>query len=120
MNRTLSSQRAISLRNGIRLLLSLTATVAITVAYMNVASAADKPEIKGPPVPSLITETPEEGFALAVKLSQKGVVYTQPDAQVRSGLREQYANDPNSLIHVSHVVSVHFQTVAAANDYWRK
>jgi len=107
-------------RDGVRLLLCATAALAIGLACSSAALAADTPEVKGPPVPSLITDTPEEGFALAVKLSQKGVVYTQPDAQVRSGLRGQYANDPNSLINVSHVVSVHFQTVAAANDYWRK
>lgn len=107
-------------RRGIPLLLSLTAATALALACSSVALAADKPEVKGPPVPSLITETPEEGFALAVKLSQKAVVYTQPEAQVRKGLRGQYANDPNSLIAVSHVVSVHFQTIAAANNYWRK
>lgn len=118
MNPTTLSQN--HKRYRMRLLLSLTAAAAIGLACASAALAADKPEVKGPPVPSLMTETPEEGFALAVKLSQKGVVYTQPDAQVRSGLRGQYANDPNSLIAVSHVVSVHFQTVAAANNYWRR
>lgn len=103
-----------------RLLLGLTAATALALACSSMALAADKPEVKGPPVPSLVTETPEEGFALAVKLSQKGVVYTQPSAEVRKGLREQYANDPNSLIAVSQVVSIHFQTIAAANNYWRK
>lgn len=103
-----------------RLLLSMVAALAIMWFASATAMAADKPEIKGPPVPSLITETPEEGFALAVKLSQKGVVFTQTDPQVRSGLREQYANDPDSLVAVSHVVAVHFQTVAAANNYWRE
>lgn len=103
-----------------RLLLSMVAVVAAALFASATALAADKPEIKGPPVPSLITETPEEGFALAVKLSQKGVVFTQTDAKVRGGLREQYANDPDSLVAVSHVIAVHFQTVAAANDYWHK
>lgn len=68
---------------------------------------------------SLITKTPEEGFALAVKLSQKAVGTTQKDAEVRKQLRPAYAHDPNSLIAVSHVVAVNFQTIAAANDYWR-
>lgn len=103
-----------------RLLLSLTITTALTLGCAAMAFAADKPEVKGPPVPALITDTPEEGFALAVKLSQKGVVYTQPDANVRSGLRDQYANDPNSLVAASQVVAIHFQTVAAANNYWKK
>ena len=69
---------------------------------------------------SLITETPEEGFALAVALARKGVTETQPDTEVLHRLRDQYANDPDSLTAASHVVAVHFQTVAAANDYWRK
>ncbi|HSH48336.1 MAG TPA: hexameric tyrosine-coordinated heme protein, partial [Halomonas sp.] len=71
-------------------------------------------------LPSLITETPQKGFALAVTLSQKGVGTTQPDADVRQGLRGTYAHDPDSLIAASQVIAIHFQTVAAANDYWRK
>ncbi|WP_201296984.1 MULTISPECIES: hexameric tyrosine-coordinated heme protein [Halomonadaceae] len=71
-------------------------------------------------LPSLMTETPREGFALAVKLSQKGVATTQTDAEVRKELRPEYAADPNSLIAISHVIATHFQTVAAANDYWRE
>lgn len=71
-------------------------------------------------LPSLITETPQEGFALAVKLSQKGVGTTQPDAEVRKAQRPEYAEDPDSLIAASHVIATHFQTVAAANDYWRE
>lgn len=71
-------------------------------------------------LPSLTTETPQEGFALAVTLSQKGVATTQPDAEVRKAKRSDYAEDPDSLIAVSHVIATHFQTVAAANDYWRE
>ncbi|HRN77134.1 hexameric tyrosine-coordinated heme protein [Ottowia sp.] len=69
---------------------------------------------------SLITATPEEGFALAVKLSQKGVGTVQKDVDVRKALRPVYSHDPDSLIAVSHVIATHFQTVAAANNYWRK
>ena len=68
---------------------------------------------------SLITETPEEGFALALELSRKGVTETQPDPEVLHTLRPDYAHDAQSLISVSHVAAVHFQTVAAANNYWR-
>jgi hypothetical protein len=71
-------------------------------------------------LPSLITETPQEGFALAVTLSQKGVATTQPDAEVRKAQRSEYEDDPDSLIAASHVIATHFQTVAAANDYWRE
>ncbi|MDN3522981.1 hexameric tyrosine-coordinated heme protein [Halomonas ramblicola] len=71
-------------------------------------------------LPSLITETPQEGFALAVTLAQKGVATTQPDAEVRQDLRPEYAEDPDSLTAASQVIATHFQTVAAANDYWRE
>ena len=68
---------------------------------------------------SLITETPEEGFAVAVQLARKGVTTTQPDKEVLFMLRDVYAKDPDALIASSQVVAIHFQTVAAANDYWR-
>ncbi len=70
-------------------------------------------------LPSLITETPEEGYELAVVLARKAVGMTQPDAEVRKKLRSVYANNPDSLTLASQVVAIHFQTVAAANDYWK-
>lgn len=70
-------------------------------------------------LPSLITETPEEGYELAVVLARKAVGMTQPDAEVRKKLRPVYANNPDSLTLASQVVAIHFQTVAAANDYWK-
>ncbi len=68
---------------------------------------------------SLITNTPEEGFELAITLSQMAVKYTQPSEKVRKRLRPVYANNANSLIFVSQVVATNFQTVAAANNYWQ-
>lgn len=65
-----------------------------------------------------MTKTPEEGFNLAVKLSQKGVEVTQPDEKIRKKLRPKYSTNANSLIAVSHVIAVNFQTIAAANNYW--
>lgn len=67
---------------------------------------------------SLKTSTPEEGFALAVQLSQKGVVVTQPSAEIRQRLRSIYSMNADSLIAVSQVIAINFQTVAAANNYW--
>ena len=84
------------------------------------ASAADESTPATPAPLSLHTATADEGFALAVKLSQKAVGTVQPDVEVRKKLRQVYANDPDSLIAVSHVVAIHFQTIAAANDYWRE
>lgn len=70
-------------------------------------------------LPSLITDTPQEGFELAIALSRKGVAYTQPSAEVRAKLRVTYSEDPDSLTAASQVVAINFQTVAAANNYWR-
>jgi len=70
-------------------------------------------------LPSLITATPEEGFALAAKLARVGVKLTQPSAEVRDKLRAAYEQDSQQLIASSQVIALHFQTVAAANNYWR-
>ena len=69
-------------------------------------------------LPSLITATPQQGYDLAVKLSRVAIKMTQPDAEVRTRLRDVYANDASDLIAVSAVVATHFQTVARANNYW--
>lgn len=70
-------------------------------------------------IETLLTATPEEGFALAVQLSQKGVQTTQPSANIRELLRPIYSTNADSLIAVTQVIAINFQTVAAANDYWR-
>ncbi|MBS0590467.1 MAG: hexameric tyrosine-coordinated heme protein [Proteobacteria bacterium] len=69
---------------------------------------------------TLVTATPQEGFELAITLSRRGVKYTQPDASVLKQLRPDYANSAEALTAASHVIATHFQTIAAANDYWRK
>ncbi len=68
---------------------------------------------------SLITPTPQAGFELAIKLARMAVKMTQPSDEVRTHLRTAYAQDTAQLIAASHVVAVHFQTVAAANGHWR-
>ena len=70
-------------------------------------------------LPTLITPDAQSGYDLAVKMSRVAVKLTQPDAAMRDKLRPAYAEDADSLIAVSNVVAVHFQTVAAANNYWR-
>ena len=67
----------------------------------------------------LITRNAEEGFALAIQLSRLGVKAAQPDITVLKKLRPEYANNADSLIAASHVVALHYQTVSAANRYWR-
>ncbi|QHS10078.1 hexameric tyrosine-coordinated heme protein [Sinimarinibacterium sp. NLF-5-8] len=69
---------------------------------------------------SLITATPQEGFELAITLSRRGVKYTQPDVDTLKKLRPDYANSAEALTAASQVVATNFQTVAAANNYWRK
>lgn len=71
-------------------------------------------------LPSLLTETPEAGYALAVKLSRTAVKLTQPSAEVRERVRADYADDFGALIAISQVVATNFQTVSAANGYWRE
>ena len=73
-----------------------------------------------PWLPTLITDTPQQGFELAITLSRKGVRYTQPDPEVLHKLRPVYANDAHELTAASQVIALNFQTVAAANNYWRK
>ena len=70
-------------------------------------------------LPSLLTDTPEEGFGLAVSMARKAVTTTQTETEILHALRPNYARDPQSLIDVSGVVATYFATVAAANDYWR-
>lgn len=70
-------------------------------------------------LPSLITDTPQSGYELAVKLSRMAVKMTQPDEQIRQNLRHVYAQNANSLTFVSGVVALNFQTVSTANNYWR-
>lgn len=69
---------------------------------------------------TLITDTPQAGFELAILLSRRGVKYTQPDTEVLKKLRPEYANSAEALTAASHVIAVNFQTIAAANGYWRK
>lgn len=68
---------------------------------------------------SLKTATPQEGFELAIKLSQKGVEYTQPSVEIREKLRPKYSKNPDSLISASLVIATNYQTIAAANNYWK-
>jgi hypothetical protein len=69
---------------------------------------------------TLITATPEEGRALAFMMARHSVHNIQPDLDVLTGDRPNYSTDPDSLIAASQVVAIEFQTIAAANDYWRR
>lgn len=68
---------------------------------------------------TLITDTPEEGRALAMLIARHTVHNIQPDLDILKAGRPEYSSDPNSLTAASQVVAIEFQTIAAANDYWR-
>ena len=63
---------------------------------------------------TLITNTPEEGRALAIKMSRLIIKATQPDEAARNKMRDVYANDPAMLISIGQVVATEFSTIAAA------
>jgi hypothetical protein len=69
---------------------------------------------------SLITETPEAGRHLAMKMARLIIKATQPDAEIRERLRPIYANDAAMLIAIGQTVALEFATIAAANNYWKK
>jgi Hexameric tyrosine-coordinated heme protein (HTHP) len=68
---------------------------------------------------TLITDSPEEGRALAFAIARHTVHNIQPDLDVLVSGRPKYSTTPDSLIAASQVVAIEFQTIAAANNYWR-
>lgn len=68
---------------------------------------------------SLITATPQQGRELAILMARKTIGAIQSDPEVKKALRDEYANDSAQLIASAEVVAIEFQTVAAANNYWR-
>lgn len=76
-------------------------------------------EDEGSWLPSLLTDTPAQGFDLAVSMAREAVTTTQTDTDVLFALRPNYSRDPQSLIDVSGVVARYFAIVAEANEYWR-
>jgi len=68
---------------------------------------------------SLITETPQEGRELAILMARKTIGAIQSDPEIKKELREKYARNAGQLIASAEVVAIEFQTVAAANNYWK-
>ena len=69
---------------------------------------------------SLITATPQEGRELAIKMSRKTIAAIQTDPEERKKLRAHHASDTAQLIASANVVAIEFQTIAQANNYWKK
>lgn len=109
-------------------MLAVSSAVALPVAAQDAAPPAteaapmapDAAAAAAPWLTSLITETPQAGFDLAVAMARKAVTTTQTDKDTLHKLRPNYAHDPQSLIGVSGVAATWFATIAAANDYWRE
>ncbi len=89
------------------------------VAFTSMTSPAFAQDDDASWLTTLQTETPEEGFDLAVTMARKAVTTTQADTDVLHALRPEYSHDSESLIDVSGVVASYFATIAEANDYWR-
>lgn len=70
-------------------------------------------------IPSLITDTPAQGRELAIMMARKTIATIQPDADVRKRLQSDYAEDTTKLMLAGQVIAIEFQTIAAANNYWR-
>ena len=68
---------------------------------------------------TLITASPDEGRALALILARHSIHNIQPDLDALKAGRPIYSVNPDSLIAASQVVAIEFQTIAAANNYWR-
>lgn len=71
-------------------------------------------------VESLITASPQEGRELAIKLARKAIAAIQTDPEIRKKLRSNYAEDTSQLIASSQVIATEFQTIAMANNFWKK
>jgi hypothetical protein len=70
-------------------------------------------------LPTLNTSTPQEGFELAVKLSRLGMMVSQSHNDAGKGSRPVHRHDRAQLIAAAHVIALNFQTIAAANEWWR-
>jgi hypothetical protein len=68
---------------------------------------------------TLITNSPQEGRELAIKMARKSIAAIQTDVETRKQLRQDYANDTQQLIASANVIAIEFQTIAAANNYWK-
>lgn len=68
---------------------------------------------------TLITKTPEEGRTLAMTMARHTIHNIQPDLDVLKAGRPEYSTSPDSLTAAAQVVAIEFQTIAAANNYWK-
>ena len=70
-------------------------------------------------LPTLNTNTPQEGFELAVKLSRLAMMIAQSYDDDSQPARPTQRDGASQLVGAAHVIALNFQTIAAANDWWR-
>ena len=70
-------------------------------------------------LPTLNTNTPQEGFELAVKLSRLAAMVAQSYDDDNRRARPMQQDGASQLIGAAHVIALNFQTIAAANSWWR-
>ncbi|MEM7466542.1 MAG: hexameric tyrosine-coordinated heme protein [Pseudomonadota bacterium] len=63
---------------------------------------------------------PNEGRQLAIKLARKSNGEMQSDPAVKKKVRKEYAHKGSTLIAAAQAIAIEFETIAAANNYWRK
>ena len=113
-----------------RIILALLLTVAPLAGWSQTGAPARAGTASAPPaemstpaapwLTTLQTETPQQGFDLALSMARHAVKATQPDMAVLKEQRPAYSTDAARLIDVSGVVADWFATIAAANDDWRE
>ncbi|SEH83879.1 hexameric tyrosine-coordinated heme protein [Paracoccus alkenifer] len=104
-----------------KFLTMLAVSLALALPAVAQDTAQPAPDAAAEPwLASLITDSPQAGFDLAITMARKAVTTTQTDKDTLHKLRPNYAHDPQSLIGVSGVAATWFATIAAANGYWRE
>jgi hypothetical protein len=68
---------------------------------------------------TLLTDTPEQGRKLAMTIARHTIHNIQPDLGVLKNGRTKHSTNPDSLPAAAQVVAIEFQTIAAANNYWK-
>ena len=71
-------------------------------------------------LPTLNTNTPQEGFELAVKLSRLAMMIAQSYDDDSQPTCPTQRDGASQLVGAAHVIALNFQTIAAANDWWRQ
>lgn len=69
---------------------------------------------------SLITDTPQQGRELAIMMARKSIAAIQTNSDTRKELRDNYATDTLQLIQSAAVIAQEFQTIAMANNFWKR